>query len=88
MRALRRLMGLVSMLLFIGAIVKEVGKEPERRTGHGTIADLVPYDFRLPSIAKLQATFWNPDGPVIVGTAFGVGWTVNVGRLARLAGLV
>lgn len=87
MTVIRRLMGGAAMLLLIGAIAKELGKEPERRTGHGTVADFVPYDFRFPTREKLLATFWNPEGPVLVGTAFGVGWTVNVGRLARLAGL-
>jgi hypothetical protein len=87
MKVIRRLMGLVGMALLIGAVINELGKEPEKRTGHGTVADVVPYDFRLPTLEKLQATFWDPDGPVIVGTVFGVGWTVNVGRLARLAGL-
>jgi hypothetical protein len=51
------------------------------------VAEVIPYDFRFPTLEKLQATFWDPDGPAIVGTAFGVGWTVNFGRLARLAGV-
>jgi hypothetical protein len=87
MKIIKRLMGLLGILLLIGAVINELGKEPEKRTGQGTVADIVPYDFRFPTLEKLQATFWDPDGPVIVGTAFGVGWTVNFGRLARLAGV-
>ncbi|MBA2519621.1 MAG: hypothetical protein H0V24_08140 [Chloroflexia bacterium] len=87
MKLLQRLMGLVGILLVAGAVINEFGKEPEKRTGHGTVADIVPYDFRLPTRERLLATFWNPDGPVIVNTALGVGWTVNFGRLARLIGM-
>lgn len=87
MKTIRRIFGVLGMLLLAGAVINEFGKEPEKRTGHGTVGDLVPYDFRVPTLEKLQATFWDPDGPVIVSTAFGVGWTVNLGRLARLANL-
>jgi hypothetical protein len=88
MKTIRRLFGILGMLLLAGAVLNEFGKEPEKRTGFGTVGDLVPYDFRLPTAEKLRATFWDPDGPVIVSTAFGVGWTINFGRLARLANLV
>lgn len=87
MKGIRRIMGFVGVVLLAGAVINELGKEPEKRTGYGTVADVVPYDFRLPTLEKLRATFWDPDGPVIANTAFGVGWTVNLGRLARLAGL-
>lgn len=87
MKGLSRLVGLIGCALLVGAIVKEFGKAPEERTGHGTIADVVPYDFRIPTAERLRATFWNPEGPVVVGTVFGVGWTVNLGRLARLIGM-
>lgn len=87
MKVIRRLMGLIGIVLLVGAVINEFGKEPEKRTGSGTVADIVPYDFRIPTVERLKATFWDPDGEVIVGTVFGVGWTVNLGRVARLIGL-
>lgn len=87
MKVIRRLMGLIGLLLLAGAMFNEYGKEPEKRSGHGTVADIVPYDFRLPTGERLRATFWNPDGPLFASTVFGIGWTVNLGRLARLIGM-
>jgi hypothetical protein len=87
MKGVKRLLSLISVLLVVGALIKEYGKEPEQRTGHGTVADVVPYDFRLPTGERLRATLWDPEGPVFVSTVFGVGWTINLGRLARLVGM-
>jgi hypothetical protein len=36
------------------------------------------YDFRLPTVERLQKTFWNSeDARILVPQAFGVGWTIN-----------
>lgn len=64
------------------AIVIEMRKPPEERTGHGTMAGVVPYDVRLPTWQRFRRSVWNPDEPkVLVPHAFGVGWTVNFARL-------
>lgn len=45
----------------------------------------MPYDFRRPTLQKLRTTVWNPDADhVIVPHAFGVGWSINAGRICRL----
>lgn len=73
-------------LLVVGviAIVQELQKPPKKRTWHGRVGDLVPYDFRVPTVERFRATHWNPDGPFLPSKAFGVGWALNLGALKRL----
>jgi hypothetical protein len=55
-----------------------------RRT-HGEALGFVPYDFRPPTAKTVRRRLWAPDdGRLITPAVFGVGWSVNVGRLARL----
>jgi hypothetical protein len=76
------------VLAIIGAVavVQELRKAPEERTWHGKVADLVPYDFRRPTIARFRQTYWNPEGPILSGKAFGVGWAPNLGAVKKLLG--
>lgn len=83
-RALGWIVGIVVVLI---AVAQELSKPAPERTWHGRAAGLVPYDLRRPTLQRLKETFWNPEGSLIVGQAVGVGWTVNLGRLARLLGL-
>jgi hypothetical protein len=56
---------------------------------HGELFGFVPYDFRLPTADRAKQRAWNPDSQrVLTPVTFGVGWTLNLGRLARLAHLV
>ena len=42
----------------------------------------IPYDWRLPTRARMKARWWNPAEPrLIVPRAFGWGWAVNLARL-------
>jgi hypothetical protein len=68
------------------AILQELRKPPDERTWHGKVAAFVPYDFRMPTIGRVKDTFWNPEGPIISGKVFGVGWAPNLGALAKIAG--
>ena len=72
-------------VLGVIAILQELRKPPEERTWHGVVAKWVPYDFRRPTIERVRTTYWNPEGPVISGKVFGVGWAPNLGALTRLA---
>lgn len=79
---------LVAMALLVAAVVKELRLPKHDRTWHGALAGFVPYDLRKPTFDRIKATFWNPDGSIIVGRAFGVGWTINFGAVvARLRSL-
>jgi hypothetical protein len=76
------------LLLIVGviAVVQELRKSPEVRTWHGKVGDLIPYDFRKPTVERFRQTYWNPDGPFLAGKAFGVGWAPNFGAVKRLFG--
>jgi hypothetical protein len=73
-------------LIGVIAIIQELRKPSAERTWHGKVADFVPYDFRMPTIGRVRSTYWNPEGPILPGKVFGVGWALNFGALARMAG--
>lgn len=69
--------------LLVSAIVTELRKPPPERTGHGRVFGM-PYDFRPPTLAKLQRTFWDPENPALFTPhAFGVGYSINFARLLQ-----
>ncbi len=82
---IRDLWRLVLAIIGVIAIVQELRKPSDERTWHGKVADLVPYDFRMPTIGRLKSTYWNPDGPILPGRVFGVGWALNLGALTKMA---
>jgi len=68
--------------LVAAAVYKEMQLPADKRTWHGRLFDMVPYDFRLPTPRKLVNAWWNPDSvSIFAEQPFGVGWTVNVGAL-------
>ena len=77
---------LVLLIIGIIAVVQELRKPAEERTWQGKVGDLVPYDFRKPTVERFRATYWNPDGPILSGKAWGVGWAPNFGAVKRLLG--
>ena len=66
------------------ALVTELRTPEQHRTWHGEVWGFVPYDFRPPTPARSRATWWAPDGAILVPQMFGVGWTVNIGALVAL----
>lgn len=82
---LRNAVRLAGMAAVVAAVVTEQRKPPEEREWHGRLGGIVPYDFRRPTLARVRAALWNPDTTRILTPAvFGVGWTLNVGRVVRL----
>lgn len=79
----QRWLGLgVGVTLIGAAVATELRKPTDERTWEGRIAGLVPYDLRPPTLARVHERLWNPtDHRILVPTVFGVGWTVNLGRL-------
>jgi len=85
---LRNLARLIGLVLLIASIVRELRLPKQERTWHGVVFGKVPYDLRPPTFGRLKAVIWNPrNSHVVVPTAFGVGWTVNLAAVrARLSG--
>jgi hypothetical protein len=72
--------------LLAAAVAEEL--PADRRTWHGEVAGFIPYDLRPPTLDRLKRTFWAPDDPrILTPRALGVGWGVNVARLAQLSGI-
>lgn len=82
--SLRDLWRLAFLIIGVVAFVQELQKPPKKRTWHGKVGDLVPYDFRAPTVDRIRATYWNPDGPLLSGKVFGAGWAPNFGAVKRL----
>ncbi len=74
-----------SLAVAAAAVAKELREPPRRREWTGAVMG-VPYDFRRPTAEKIRRNYWSPDDDQILKPrAFGVGWDVNAGRVARLA---
>lgn len=89
MNKTRTLLGLGAAGVAAAVIATELRKPAEERTWEGTLGGVVPYDLRPPTLDRFRQRLWAPDDErVVVPHAYGVGWTVNLGRIARRMGLV
>lgn len=79
----------LALLLVIGSLVVwELRKPADQRTWHGEIAGVVPYDIRPPTLDRIRNSWWNPESErLLTPQVFGLGWSINVGRVARRIGL-
>jgi Family of unknown function (DUF5808) len=81
----RRFVKLVAFGLVVAALIDQLRRDPEERTWEGSVAGIVPYDFRMPTLERARSRWWNTrDDRLFVPQVFGVGWTINLARLARL----
>jgi hypothetical protein len=88
LRDLAWLMRTLVLGALIGAIYTELRKPPARRTWHGKLLGVVPYDLRVPKLDDLRRAYWNPRSQaVFTERPLGVGWAVNVPALLRRAGV-
>jgi len=79
-----RLIRLATAGLAVAAVVKELRTPAQDRQWHGSLG-FVPYDLRMPTFARIKERMWNPENVhVISPRVFGVGWTVNIGRVVEL----
>ena len=76
--ALCNLFKIAAVALVAAAVYQEMKKPPNEREWHGRVADLIPYDFRPPTIERFRERLWNPEDPrLFTEHAFGVGWAIN-----------
>ena len=89
MQRLRRIVKLVALGLIVAAVIEQLRRDPNERTWEGAVGGIVPYDFRMPTLERARSRWWNTDDDrLFVPQVFGVGWTLNLARLAKLAHLV
>jgi hypothetical protein len=75
----------VAFGLVAAAVVTELAKPAEQRTWHGRVFDMVPYDFRPPTLQRFRDAYWNPESDQLFSDrVFGVGWAVNLHRAKTL----
>ncbi len=79
---------LLTAVLSIVAVLKELRRPQEERTWHGALGGFVPYDLRMPTLERTKSTLWNPDGAIVVSRVFGVGWSINFGAIVAKLRLV
>lgn len=73
------------LALTAAAVVKELRLPADERTWNGTVAGFVPYDFRMPTVERIRQRLWDTEGDHLLSPhVFGVGWTVNLGRIYGL----
>lgn len=85
---LQHLLRLASLALLATAVVRELRTPAGQRTWHGRIG-VIPYDLRPPTPSRVRDALWRPDDDrIIVPQPFGVGWSVNAGRVWRLVSRV
>jgi hypothetical protein len=85
----RRFVKLVAIGLVVAAVIDQLRRDRDERTWEGTVAGFVPYDLRMPKLERARSRWWNNDDDrLFVPQVFGVGWTVNLARLAKLARFV
>lgn len=78
----------VVRMVWVGLVAAAIADALRNERTHGELFGFVPYDFRVPTLERLRARTWNPDlARVLTPNTFGVGWTLNLGRVARLARL-
>jgi hypothetical protein len=76
---------LVKFGLVVAAVAKELSTPEDERTWNGVVAGFVPYDFRMPTVARIRERVWDPQAEHLISPhVFGVGWTLNVGRVVEL----
>ncbi len=80
--SIRDIWKFVLAILGAVAIFQELRKPKDERTWHGTVAGFVPYEYRVPSFNRIKDVYWNPDGKLFGSKVFGVGWAVNLGKVA------
>ena len=75
-------------LLWLAVVAAAVGEAVRTNRKYGELFGVVPYDFRLPTAERARSRTWNPDSKrLLTPTTFGVGWSINLGRVARIAHL-
>ena len=82
--AFKRLAILIPAALVTLALWDQIVRDPDYRTWHGRVFG-IPYDFRLPIPSRVREAIWSPASERLLSPhVFGVGWTVNAGRVFQL----
>jgi len=74
---LTRMIEAAVITVTLAALCQEMEKPREERRWHGKLG-FIPYDFRMPTIARFRNTFWNSeDSRIFTAQVWGIGWGIN-----------
>jgi hypothetical protein len=83
---MKRAVVVLTVSALAAAVTQELRKSVSERDWIGELGGVVPYDLRPPTFKRLVSRLWSPDDPrIMMPNGFGVGWTVDFGRLVRMA---
>jgi hypothetical protein len=72
-----RIIEAAAITVTLAAVCQELEKPREERNWNGRVG-FIPYDFRLPTIARVKELWWNPDNSrIIAPPVWGIGWGIN-----------
>lgn len=82
MKRFNNALNVVLMASLAAALYEQLRRPKELRTWQGRAFDVIPYDFRVPTIERLQEAYWNPaSSTIFTDRPLGIGWAVNVAAL-------
>ena len=72
-----RMAQVAMVAITLSAVFQEMEKPKEERAWYGKMG-FIPYDFRLPTMERVRAAYWNPEvSRIFSPEVFGVGWAIN-----------
>jgi len=73
----------------VGAIWRELSKPPSERKWNGRLLGFVPYDLRVPTLARLRDSYFNTrSSALFTSQPVGVGWSVNIAAVLKRLGVI
>ncbi len=82
---MKRLNTALSVLAFASiaaAVVEQLRRPADQRTWRGHAFDVIPYDFRVPTMERLAEAYWNPkNSTIFTDRPLGMGWAINFAAL-------
>ena len=79
MKKLRRIIIAISLIVAGAALWEQLKMPHEKRTWHGKVSGIIPYDFRAPTWQRIVKSWWNPEDPrIFTERCFGIGWAINL----------
>ena len=82
MKRLNTALSVLVLASLAAAVVEQLRRPAEQRTWQGRAFDVVPYDFRVPTMERLVEAYWNPSSATIfTDRPLGMGWAINFAAL-------
>jgi hypothetical protein len=79
----------LALAALVGAIWRELSRPPAERTWNGRLLGVIPYDLRVPTLARLRDSYFNTrSNALFTSQPVGVGWSVNIAAVLKRLGVI